>query len=171
MRIDPVTGDFSGWAWNDAFGWISFNCNNVGIGNQCSLSNYKVKTSWTAGPLPPDGAGPGGFDADTWLISSIFDTQVNGGAAFNSLTWQGSMPSGTRVGIQIATSNNSTGPWNYVGPDGTANTVYESSGPNVQTKISRRYHNNYRYVRYRVWLTWSGASGPRVDDVIISYSP
>ncbi len=169
VKVDPVSGDFSGWAWNDAIGWISFNCNNVGIGNQCSSSNYKVKTSWTNGPPPPNGGGPGGMDSGSWLVSSVFDTQVTGGAAFNTVSWRGAL-NGGRVAFQIATSNSNNGPWTYLGPDGTANTVYEPP-QDTQVKISRKYHNNFRYVRYKVWLNWAGSQSPHVDDVIISYSP
>ena len=37
-------GNLSGWAWNDQFGWISFNCDQTGSGgsNQCGYSTYKV---------------------------------------------------------------------------------------------------------------------------------
>ena len=30
------------WAWSSNIGWISFNCNNGGIGDTCGVSNYKV---------------------------------------------------------------------------------------------------------------------------------
>ena len=33
-------GNFSGWAWSDSIGWISFDCHNSG-GN-CAASNYQV---------------------------------------------------------------------------------------------------------------------------------
>ena len=44
LTIDPVSGEFSGWAWNanddgSGIGWISFNCANDG---SCGTSNYKV---------------------------------------------------------------------------------------------------------------------------------
>ncbi len=171
VRIDPTNGIFSGWAWNDVIGWISFNCNNSGIGNQCPSSDYKVVTSWRGGAPPSNGAGPGGTDSDSWLESSAFDTRVVGGAAFNSLTWQGSLNGGI-VGFQIATSDNANGPWNFIGPSGDATTVYEDpAGPNRQIKISRLYHNNDRYIRYKVWLGWTGDQAPHIDDIIISYSP
>ncbi len=164
VTISTSNGNFSGWAWNDVVGWISFNCNNTGIGNQCPSSDYKVKTSWTGGPpLPPPGT--------TYLISSTFDTQVAGGAAFNSILWQGVQPAGTSVRFQIASSNISTGPWNYIGHDGTNITFYDPGGPNKQVRISRVHHNNKQYVRYKIFMEPAGVSGPRVDDVIISYSP
>ncbi|OGF32049.1 hypothetical protein A3H09_01265 [Candidatus Falkowbacteria bacterium RIFCSPLOWO2_12_FULL_45_13] len=46
LTIDPVSGEFSGWAWNagslsgEGIGWISFNCLNESPA--CSGTNYKV---------------------------------------------------------------------------------------------------------------------------------
>lgn len=175
VHIDTATGDFFGWAWNDVVGWIGFNCNNPEVFGSCATSNYKVKTSWSSAPAGPSGSSISGFDANTWLKSSIFDTQVTGGAAFNTISWQGVL-NGGRVGFQIAVSNNAAGPWNYLGPDGSANTVYETSGPNAQLPLDqaaalRRNTNNNRYVRYEIYLAWAGSASPQVDDVVISYSP
>jgi len=36
----------SGWAWNDDYGWISFNCSDPGL---CATSNYKVTVSTSTG--------------------------------------------------------------------------------------------------------------------------
>ncbi len=170
VTIDS-SGIFSGWAWNDVIGWISFNCSNTGT---CGTSDYKVVTGWRSAPALP-GGGPGGFDANTWLESSTFNTQVTGGAAFNTLTWHGTL-NGGRVGIQIATSNSVSGPWTYIGPDGTAASVYETAGPDAQLPLNlaaalKRNHNNTQYMRYKIWLAWSGTQSPHVDDVVISYSP
>lgn len=102
------SGNFSGWAWNESIGWISFNCNNSGIGNTCATSNYKVKTSWVATSLTGS------------LLSSIVDTGVSGGAAFNSIMWKGSQPVGTAVKFQFASANQATG----VGGTGPIDSVY-----------------------------------------------
>ncbi|MEI6596819.1 MAG: hypothetical protein WCL13_01230 [bacterium] len=45
VEIDPLSGIFSGWAWNagsdgSGIGWISFNCSNDNPA--CGSSNYKV---------------------------------------------------------------------------------------------------------------------------------
>ncbi len=187
--INGSTGDFSGWAWNDVVGWISFNCNNVFIGNQCPLAGsddgrYKVKTSWTSGPdispptggpTSPTGIGPGGgggsaFDEDTWLISSVFDTRVKGGAALNTVMWLGNQPGGTSVGIQVASSNSDSGPWAYLGPDGKTTSAYEAN-QGVQFRLNPKDHNNQRYFRYKIYLYWTAGETPEVKDVIVSYSP
>lgn len=160
VSIDTLTGDFNGWAWNDVVGWISFNCNNGGIGNTCSVSSYRVNTSWRGDP-----------PVTATLTSSTFDTKISGGVALNTIMYQGSQPGGTLVRFQIASSDDPAGPWNYYGPDGTISTYYSPGGPGTQIKITRANHNNVRYFRYLVAITTSGATTPRVDDVIISYSP
>lgn len=47
VKMDPATGNFSGWAWNGngndtGIGWISFNCADDGAGG-CTGSDYKVR--------------------------------------------------------------------------------------------------------------------------------
>ena len=108
--VQIVGGAFTGWAWNDDVGWISFNCSNTG---SCSIP-YDIVTTWTA-------QGRTGT-----LDSQTFDTGVASGAQVNSITWKGSTPLGTSVAFQIAVSNSSSGPWNFVGSDGTSGTTYLS---------------------------------------------
>ncbi len=161
VAISGANGDFSGWAWNDIVGWISFNCNNSGIGNTCGASNYKVNTTWRAAATTAE------------LVSAIFDTQVLKGAAPNAILWRGTKPTGTTVKFQIASSNSSSGPWNFIGPEGTSGTYYEPTGPDTPIQINLAYHNNQRYIRYKVILVSdvSQTASPKVDDVIINWSP
>ncbi|MBI4087548.1 MAG: hypothetical protein HY434_01835 [Candidatus Liptonbacteria bacterium] len=150
-------GDFQNYAWNDILGWTSFNCANTG---GCGTSNYKVNTSWRA------------TSTTATLDSSIFDTGVNGGAQLNSVLWHGSQPADTAVFFQFAASSASSGPWSFVGSDGTSNTNYAAS-PAVSSKIGYAFHNNKRYFRYRVFLQSNLAQtqSPRVDDIIVNWSP
>ncbi|MBI3045982.1 MAG: 6-bladed beta-propeller [Candidatus Harrisonbacteria bacterium] len=113
---------------------------------------------------------PASCDSNCILISSVFDTGVSGGAALNSIMWQGNQPSGTAVKFQIASSNSSSGPWNYLGSDGSGAGYYAPAGPNVQAKVRSADHNNKRYFRYKAFFDAAGASLPRVDDVIINWS-
>ena len=109
-------------------------------------------------------------DSNCILTSSIFDTGVSGGAALNTIMWQGNQPSGTAVKFQIASSNSSSGPWNYFGSDGSSSSYYAPAGPNVQIRLRSVDHNNKRYFRYKVFFDTAGVSLPRVDDVIINWS-
>ncbi|KKS82844.1 MAG: protein of unknown function with transmembrane region [Candidatus Wolfebacteria bacterium GW2011_GWC1_43_10] len=61
-------------------------------------------------------------NSDGTLYSSTFDTQVSGGAVFNSILWRGDKPSGTNVKFQIASSNSSSGLGG--GATGTIDTFY-----------------------------------------------
>ncbi|MBU6500673.1 MAG: hypothetical protein KGJ89_03580 [Patescibacteria group bacterium] len=157
-------GKFEGWAWNDIVGWLSFNCNNYSdCDTNASTTQYRVTTSWQ----PSSTIGT--------LDSSTFDTGVNAGAQLNSVMWNGpTPPGGTSVKFQFASSNSSSGPWTtYIGTDGTSNTYYTPSGPNVPVRLSYTLHNNYRYFRYRVSLFSNSSSTltPEVDDIIINWSP
>lgn len=161
-------GEFSGWAWNDVIGWISFNCSNT---STCGTADYKVKTSWS---------GSGGQSGSGDLTSSVFDTcpqGVNCGAGINSIMWQG--PAGGLVGFQIASSDNINGPWTFYGPNSNSSDCYTNFsncyshplGPNNPIKITSE-HQNKRYFRYKVYLGLdSNNASPQVDDIIISWNP
>lgn len=173
VQIDS-NGDFSGYAWNDVVGWISFNCANDA---SCGVSNYKVNTSWRA------------TSSVGYLTSVIFDTQKTAGAVLNSIIWQGDDPDpggGTCVNFQIATSSSQSGPWNYVGPSGDSLTYYAAScatAPNggvgsgcaaADTPVCvNKSAMIARYLRYKVQLRSNllRTETPRVDDVILNWSP
>ena len=106
--------------------------------------------------------------ASGWLESATLDTQVSGGAAINSLLWQGSQPTGTNVTFQIAMSNSDSGPWSYAGYDGSGSTYFSPASPNVSVDVEN-FHN-YRYFRYKIFLNPSGGAGPTITDAIINWS-
>jgi len=158
--IDPSTGTFGSsldYAWNDVIGWISFNCTNHG---GCGTSNYKVVTSWIA------------TSTSGIAESTTFDTGVVTGAQLNSVLWHGNQPGGTSVRFQFAVSNSPTGPWNFMGPDGTSASIYTAT-IDTSRKLDYTFHNGGRYFRYRVMLVSDQAQtvSPRVDDVIVNWSP
>jgi hypothetical protein len=151
-------GVFHGWAWNDTVGWISFNCANT----SCPLSNFDVVTTWTWTSQGETGT----------LDSQTFDTGVTSGAQLNSITWKGNVPSGTSVGFQIAVSNSASGPWNFIGPDGTSATTYTNiSGSPIS--LGNYSSLDGRYFRYRVILTTNTGqtATPQVTSVIVNWSP
>jgi hypothetical protein len=164
--VDRTNGTFQGtagsFAWNDIIGWISFNClNGNGGASICGTSDYKVISSWIA------------ISATGTIDSVTFDTGVNGGAQINSVLWRGNQPAGTLVGFQFATSNSSSGSWNFIGPDNTGNTYYYPSAVNVSMPVNYTVHVNQRYFRYRATLFSDFAQrfSPRVDDVFVNWSP
>jgi hypothetical protein len=161
VRINGATGVFENdginYAWNDIVGWISFNCANYG---GCGTSDYKVVTSWRSS------------STSGYLDSSTFDTGVSGGAQINSIVWHGVQPSGSQVNFQIAASNSTSGPWSYLGSNG-AGSYYSSLGSGVSIPLDYTFHNNQRYFRYRVTLVanQSNSLSPRVDDIVVHWSP
>ena len=157
VTFNTSNGKFSGWAWNDIIGWISFSCDNTGA---CPSSNYEVKTNWSTPSVSAE------------LISSIFDTKIIGGVSINTIMWQGNQPLGTSVKFQITSSNSENGPWDYKGPDGSSSTYYATS-VSIPIKINLSYHNNHRYLRYKIILESDSGrtAAPRVDDIIINWSP
>jgi hypothetical protein len=121
---------------------------------------------------------PSGYITSGTLDSQTFDTGAVAGANLNSLTWQsqGTQPSGTTVQFQIAPSNSATGPWNFVGPDGTSGTYFSGSAgspiPLVSTTNGYGLFNGYRYFRYRVTLsTTNPFATPIVTQVVVNWSP
>jgi len=109
--------------------------------------------------------------SDAILTSSIFDTGVSEGAGFNSLLWQGSLGSGGVVKFQIAFSSSSSGPWTYYGPTSTSDYYRPNPGVSISFPTTGAASpQNMRYIRYRVTLSTSGTT-PRVDDIIINWSP
>lgn len=189
------SGNLSGWAWNDQYGWISFDCNNT---DSCGQSNYRTyidpggsfqNYAWNdiIGWISFNCDNPGGncvaapykvltsWTADStvgYLDSTAYDTGVAGGAQLNSVLWHGSLPAGTAVRFQFAASNSSDGPWTFTGPDGTDSSYY-STGPDVSLRLDYTSYNNRRYFRYRVTLISDQAQHltPRVDEVIVNWSP
>jgi hypothetical protein len=160
-QVDMSTGVFKGnstdYAWNDVVGWIAFNCASY---SGCGTSNYELVVGGTTSTV-------------ALLDSTPYDTGVSGGAQLNSILWQGSLPAGTNVYFQFASSNSANGPWNFVGPDGTANTFYGPTTPGTSYKVDYTLHNNKRYFEYRVTL-YSDAylfNAPRVDEINVNWSP
>lgn len=107
------------------------------------------------------------YESSAQLISSTYDTGT--ASTFGSLTWlTSSQPPETgpdSVKIQIAT-NNDNATWNFIGPDGTANSFYATSGTALHSS-----HNNSRYIRYKIILSTAAvAFSPSVSQISIGYT-
>jgi len=167
-------GEFTGWAWNDVVGWISFNCSNtLTCSGGSNPVDYKVKLK-----VYPTGKS---------LTSPIYNMCLSGpcGAAVNTITWQGNNGGlANSVKFQIATDCTSgslpgclTSSADFKGPNGQNSTSYTAL-PNITMNIRLASHNNKQYVRYKVTLDACNMSQscfppatPQVDDVIINWSP
>lgn len=100
------------------------------------------------------------------LVSSIFDTQVDGGASINGLRWSGALNGGS-VQFQFAYSSSSSGPWIFYGPGGSSFQYYTPTNSNIPLAITDI--NNYRYFRYEIFL--NGSSTPVINGVFVGWSP
>ncbi len=108
-----------------------------------------------------------GFASSGNLTSSIKDSSpvASNTTNWTMLTWTASTPSGTSVRFQVAGSNNPNGPFNFVGPGGTAATFFTTSGASLSQ------FNGLRYLQYRAFLTTpSSAATPTLSDVMVCYT-
>ena len=112
------------------------------------------------GGTPPYNTGATGT-----LESSTFDTGTT--SNFYSLNWTPlSQYSSTSVAFQFATSPSSTGPWNYLGPNGSGSAYYSSPGMQISS-----VNNNAEYARYKAYLTTKIATvTPSINDVSFTYT-
>ena len=81
---------------------------------------------------------------------------------WSTLSWNGSTPANTTLQFQVAGSNNPGGPFNFVGPDGTAGTFFTTSPGSLAPLY------NMRYAEYKAYLaTTNNAVTPVLSDVTL----
>ncbi|MBI4993607.1 hypothetical protein HZC33_01435 [Candidatus Wolfebacteria bacterium] len=128
-----------------------------------------------------------GYQPTGTIESSVFDTGAANGVGFNFIMASGTTPFGTKFRAQIATSNNSSGPWNYLGPSCTNSDYYFDAGfapfpgigdsPATAEIGCQNNHNNKRYFKYKIILCSAndcvsqGTDTPQIDKIIINWSP
>jgi hypothetical protein len=109
-----------------------------------------------------------GFNTSGNFVSSLKDANPGGAAIYPhwaTLSWNTTVPANTTLRFQVAASNNQFGPFNFVGPDGTAATFYTTSPANITA------FNGNRYLRYKALLTTTNtAATPSVNDVTVCYN-
>ncbi|MDP3902055.1 MAG: hypothetical protein Q8Q21_00520 [bacterium] len=153
--------------------YIHLKTNNI-----VNLVNAKLTITYTK-IIPPTQTGT--YVVSGLVYSSIFDTGTSG-AAYNSILWKGSLGTGNtgKVRFQMATSNSSSGPWNYIGGAGCDGSGwFEPASPYANTPAEIKCYpqlNNKRYYRYKVQICSNdcdtgGDYTPTVTDVVVSWSP
>jgi hypothetical protein len=108
-----------------------------------------------------------GFALSGNLVSAAKDANPATGLTpiWSSLSWTATAPANTTLRFQAAGSNSVTGPFSFVGPDGTAATFFTTS----PASLSQFY--NKRYVQYKAYLsTTSTAATPTLNDVTACYA-
>lgn len=106
--------------------------------------------------------------SDEWLISKTIDFGAMN-TTFYNLSWnptgQPAQSGSNSLKIQIA-SNNDNSTWNFVGPDGTANSYYTVS----DTKLYFG-HNGNRYLRYKIILRTENQNyTPGLQDITLYFN-
>jgi prepilin-type N-terminal cleavage/methylation domain-containing protein len=103
------------------------------------------------------------------LVSSTFD--VGSASNFYTLTWapagQPPQTGPNSVRFQIATNaSSSETTWDFIGPDGTAGSYYETTNAPLHSS-----HNGDRYLRYKAVLsTDADIVTPNISDVAFTYT-
>lgn len=88
---------------------------------------------------------------------------AGGPATWGALSYAATVPPETNLSFQIATDNIGN-PTNFVGPDGTAGTLYASQ-QNIWAG-----HNSQRYIRFKAFFNTSDVSvSPLLKNVSINY--
>jgi hypothetical protein len=104
-----------------------------------------------------------------WLESSTIDLGL--AANYFNIYWEPfTQPTETGAGslkFQLSTSNSSTpGSWNFIGPDGTNTSFYDTS----DTAIAD-IHDGDQYIRYRAYFqTATTTATPLLSEVLIPYT-
>jgi len=120
------------------------------------------------------------------LTSAVFDsTEAAAGAGYNSILWKGMLGGPVadqgRVRFQLATSDASGGPWNYLGGS-TCGTLdwFDAATPDAPIEligaVCQAEWNNKRYFRYKIRICSNdcisaGTYTPTVDDVVVNWAP
>jgi len=112
------------------------------------------------------GTGNTGYNSAGDLISKLKDSSPPAGTSptWTSLAWTSSTPASTALHFQAAASNNATGPFNFVGHDGTSATFFANGASLAQ-------FNGSRYLKYRAFLaTTLNSATPTLNDATVCAS-
>jgi uncharacterized repeat protein (TIGR01451 family) len=113
------------------------------------------------------GGAAGGYTSAGDLVSSTKDSNPGTSVPnWTTLSWTNApLPNGTSIRFQAAASANSTGPFNFVGPDGSSGSYFTASGGSLSQ------FNGARYLKYRAFLaTTSGSVTPTLSDATVCFN-
>ena len=108
-----------------------------------------------------------GFTPAGNFISSPKDSNPAGGLTpiWSTFSWNASVPANTSLNFQLAGSNSVNGPFNFVGPDGTAATFFTTSG------VSLAPFYGLRFLEYKAFLaTTNNAATPALNDASLCFA-
>jgi hypothetical protein len=180
MRPRTLTGDLTQYfiATAQAAGKIvAFVANGFQLGTGAETNTAATSYFYVAWKTPSALAYPPYGE----LTSAVFDTTGSAdGPSYNSIMWRGLLGGPAfnqgQVLFQLAASDSSSGPWNYVGGSCTSADwfSYDSDLP-VQIGCYSLL-NNKRYFRYKIRICANdcisgGMYTPTVNDINVNWSP
>jgi RHS repeat-associated protein len=101
------------------------------------------------------------FGTSGTYTSAVYD--AGNSVTWDSITWEATVPAGAGVAFQIAVSSSSAGPFDFVGPDGTASTYFTTSGTAIYSGTTGRY------AQYQATLTGDGTATPSLSRVDVLF--
>src|SRR6202521_3359997 len=107
-----------------------------------------------------------GNSASGNLVSGTKDANPAPGLTpiWSTFSWNASTPASTSLTFQLAGSNSVNGPFNFVGPDGTASSFFTTSG------ASLCQFNGFRYLKYEALLSTTDRTvTPTLSDVTVCF--
>jgi uncharacterized repeat protein (TIGR01451 family) len=108
-----------------------------------------------------------GFGSPGDFISGVKDSNPPAGdtPTWTTFSWTASVPANTSLQFQVAASNSASGPFNFVGPDGTPATYFTTSGASLSQ------FNGFQYLQYRAFFATSdGTVSPTLNDVTVCFA-
>jgi hypothetical protein len=109
-----------------------------------------------------------GFATSGNLISGIKDANPAVGFTpiWSTFSWNATVPANTSLKFQLAGSNSVNGPFNFVGPDGTAATFFTTS----PVQLSPQFYN-FRFLEYKAFFaTTDSAVTPTLNDATACFN-
>jgi prepilin-type N-terminal cleavage/methylation domain-containing protein len=140
----------------------AYAADNGGVDTNTSTSSGNIVLHWNAVGDPYNRNATGTLESSTFDMGTTSNFYTLNWAPGNQRLLAGLAP----VKFQFATAQVSGGPWNYLGPDGTAGTFFSVSGGSINSS-----QNNNEFARYMAYLTTNTATvTPMVSNVSFSYT-
>jgi len=137
--------------------------------------SYLISTETNAELKVIEGGPGGSYATEGSFESETFDTLYS--TAFNYVMPSLVIPNQTTSNFQIAVADAVGGncdgvTFDFLGPDGTADTFYEDEAPILLDNDGSGYENPGRCFRYKIFMeSLDRASTPIFEDITINYSP
>ena len=163
LILRPVTNPAAG-----SYAWIRSSPSTYANGSRVTSTNSGG--TWTADTTRDfnfKAYMQTGYNASGNLVSGTKDANPAPGLTpiWSTFSWNATTPASTSLKFQLAGSNSVNGPFNFVGPDGTAATFFTTS----PASLGQFY--GLRYLQYKAFLsTTDSAVTPTLDDATICFA-